>query len=76
MAEIKEDAETISTTELLVVALQLCDMVHITAPAFAEGSYGSRVVAVARAYRPRLAAMLAAERDRKPHVPAQSRTTS
>ena len=55
------DAE-IDKAALLGLSLQFADMVLITAPAFAEGSHGARVVAMARAFKPKLAAMLAAER--------------
>ena len=60
----KEHEETIDRAALLTLALRFADMVLIAAPAFAEGSQGARVVAMARAYRPKLAEMFAAERKK------------
>lgn len=65
----KEDGGTMGRAGLLALALQFCDMALLTAPAFAEGSRGARVVAAARAWRPKLAAMLAAERRERPSGP-------
>ncbi len=58
------DAE-IDKASLLALTLQLADMVLITAPAFAEGSQGARVVDLARTFRPKLVAMFAAEKSKK-----------
>ena len=55
----------IDKAALLGLTLQFADMVLITAPAFAESSQGARVVAMARRFKPQLAAMLAAERGKK-----------
>ena len=68
----KTEAETDSMTEeaeidkatLLGLTLQFADMVLITAPTFAEGSYGARVVATARMIKQKLAEMLAAEKKK------------
>ena len=59
------DTTTEKFVELLVLTLQFADMVLITAPTFAEGSHGARVVATARTCRPKLAEMLAAEKSKK-----------
>lgn len=69
----KTEAETDSRTaeaeidkaSLLALTLQLADMVLITAPAFAEGSQGARVVDLARTFRPKLADMFEAERKKR-----------
>ena len=65
----KKPDEDIDIAALLGLTLQFADMVLITAPAFAEGSQGGRVVALARAFKPKLAAMLAAERKKRPSGP-------
>lgn len=62
------DAE-IDKATLLGLTLQFADLVLITAPAFAEGSHGARVVAMARAFKPKLAAMLEATRNQRKQTP-------
>jgi len=59
----------IDKASLLALTLQFADMVLITAPAFAEGSHGARVVAMARAFKPKLAAMLEATRSQRKQTP-------
>ena len=54
----------IDKATLLGLTLQFADMVLITAPTFAEGSHGARVVATARMIKPKLAEMLAAEKKK------------
>ena len=66
-----EEPPEIDKASLLVLTLQFCDMVLITAPAFAEGSQGARVVALAHDVRPRLVRMLAAF-SRKTQKPASA----
>ena len=45
------------------VALQLCDLALMCAPAFAEGSQGARTVELARVARPNLAAIVGSWRN-------------
>ena len=62
------DAE-IDKAALLGLTLQFADMVLITAPAFAEGSQGARVVAMARRFKPQLVAMFEATRNQRKQTP-------
>ena len=43
---------------LAKIAIQLCDVVTMCAPPFAQGSQGASTVAMARDIRPRLVAMI------------------
>ena len=64
------------TPELLIplakLALDLCDVVVMCAPPFADGSHGARVVAVAHNVRPRLVGMLAAKTSQSAPADAPS----
>ena len=63
------DNKEMGVEVLLGLTLQFADMVIITAPEFAAGSHGARVVALARTFKPKLAAMYAEERKKRPSAP-------